>query len=126
MDKEKIISETLDEKMLMKEDESADFDEGVELAYHKAIFSLKKIHGYGSETVQTLVALIHESWYYKLSFLENGKNVDEKTFFANIYSDYLLNRQLELQEMHNQVNFNFLVNAVMYYGGMDLDEMFVR
>ena len=97
----------------------------MEYAYHNAILSLEKTHGYGSEAVQALVCLIDQTWGFKSNTQEDedSENIDEASFFADNYSDYLYANEPELLELYGPFGFNFLICAVLHYGGFDAEEI---
>ena len=125
MSKEKITTEVSNEETVTQNKEPDYFMDGMEYAYHEAIISLKKIHGYGSETVQALVGLIDQTWGFESNSQEDEDNekIDEARFFADNYSDCLFAKEPELVELYGQFGFNFLVSAVLHYGGFDVEEI---
>ena len=96
---------------------------GMEYAYHQAIIALKELHEYNSETIQTLVALIYLSFGCEQYPQDNSESIDERTEFADDYTDRLFAQENVFVDMYGQAGFDFLVKAVLCFGGFDAEEI---
>lgn len=110
--------------VITKNDVKHNLETGMEYAYHQAILSLKELHDYSSETVQTLVNLIYLNFGCEQYHQEDdGESIDEKRVFADDYTDRLFAQENVFVNMYGQSNFDFLVKAVLCFGGFDAEEI---
>ena len=96
---------------------------GMEYAYHQAIIALKELHEYSSKTVQTLAALIYLSFGCEQYPQDNSESIDERTEFADDYTDRLFAQENVFVDMYGQAGFDFLVKAVLCFGGFNAEEI---
>ena len=54
---------------------------------------------------------------------DNSESIDERTEFADDYTDRLFAQENVFVDMYGQAGFDFLVKAVLCFGGFNAEEI---